>query len=465
MTAADVVVPFRKKNRKRACGVRVAIIGTGISGLYAARQLASRCELTLFEAQGRPGGHSNTVEVAMDGQRLAIDTGFIVFNEKTYPDFTALLRELGVASQACDMSFSFRCGDRGLEYRGDSTFDAIFAQRRNALRPSFYRMIRDILRFNRMADALVASEPDVTLGDFLAGHGFRGPMVDDYLLPMAGAIWSAEPSRILDFPASHFGRFFRNHGLLQVDGRPQWRTVTGGSREYVRALLRPIRDRLLLDTPVEWVQRHSDRVVVKARGRPAADFDQVVLACHSDQALALLADPTTAEQEVLGAITWQDNDAILHTDVRLLPRRRRAWAAWNYHRNGSSTSGRVSVTYNLTRLQSLPTRRQFLLTLNDDDSVDPRTIVHRQTYSHPVFDARCLKAQARGAEINGVRRTWYCGAYWGYGFHEDGVQSAVALCNALELQGLPARLPDALADTAPTGAGMANAQLYLSGTR
>jgi uncharacterized protein len=286
--------------------------------------------------------------------------------------------------------------------------------------------------------------------------------VDDYLLPMAGAIWSAEPARILAFPASHFGRFFRNHGLLQVEGRPQWRTVTGGSREYVRALLRPIRDRLLLDTPVEWVQRHADRVVVKARGRPAAEFDEVILACHSDQALALLRDPTGAEREVLGAIGYQENDAVLHTDTRLL---RRAWAAWNYHRDGSATSGRVSVTYNLTRLQSLPTHRQFLLTLNGDASVDPRTIVHRQTYSHPVFDAASLRAQRRLAEISGVGRTWYCGAYWGYGFHEDGVQSAAALCNALERRGLAAVAEPLARDTAPADPGADDAQLYLSGTR
>lgn len=441
--------------------VRIAIVGTGISGLYAARQLAPRCDLTLFEAQSHPGGHSNTVEVAMDGHRLAIDTGFIVFNEKTYPRFTALLQDLGVTSQPSDMSFSFRCGDSGLEYRGDNTFDAIFAQRRNALRPTFYRMIRDILRFNGMAEALVAADPSVTLGDFLAANGFSGPMVEDYLLPMAGAIWSAEPARILAFPASQFGRFCRNHGLLQVEGRPQWRTVTGGSREYVRALLRPIRDRLLLDTPVEWVQRHADRVVVKARGRPAADYDQVIFACHSDQALALLRDPTDAEREVLGAITWQDNDAVLHTDTRRLPRRRRAWAAWNYHRDPASAPGRVSVTYDLTRLQSLPTRRQFLLTLNDDNTVDPRSILHRQTYSHPVFDAAALRAQDRHAEISGAHRTWYCGAYWGYGFHEDGVRSAIAVCNALEKGRIPPLAPDAAA----TDHEAADAQLYLSGTR
>ncbi len=445
--------------------MRVAIVGTGISGLYAARQLATRCDLTLFEAQSHAGGHSNTVEVAMDGQRFAIDTGFIVFNEKTYPQFTALLQSLGVAYQASEMSFSFRCGNTGLEYRGDNTFDALFAQRRNTLRPSFYQMLREILRFNRLGDALITADPAVTLGEFLDARNFRGKLLDDYLLPMAGAIWSAEPARILAFPATHFGRFFHNHGLLQVEGRPQWLTVTGGSREYVRALLRPLRDRLLLDTPVEWLERHPDRVVLKARGRPAAEYDQVIMACHSDQALTLLRDPSVEEREVLGAIGYQENDAVLHTDVRLLPRRRRAWAAWNYHRGGqaATTTGRVSVTYNLTRLQSLPTRRQFLLTLNGDEAIDPRTILHRQTYSHPVFDAASLRAQVRHGEINGVQRTWYCGAYWGYGFHEDGVRSATAVCNALGQGESTSVCPDAPAPE--TVAGTVDAQLYLSGTR
>ena len=399
----------------------------------------------------------------MDGQRLAIDTGFIVYNERTYPGFTALLAGLGVATQASDMSFSFRCAASGLEYRGDNTFDAMFAQRRNLFRPAFHRMIREILRFNGLAGELVAADPAVTLGEFLARHGFRGTMVDDYLLPMAGAIWSAEPARILAFPAAHFGRFFRNHGLLQVDGRPQWRTVTGGSREYVRTLLRPLRDRLHLATPVEGLERHADRVTLKARGRPPADYDHVILACHSDQALRLLGDASTAEREILGAIGWQDNDAVLHTDTRLLPRRSRAWAAWNYHRDGSTAAGRVSVTYNLTRLQSLPTRRQFLVTLNGEDLVDPATVVHRQTYSHPVFDAGAIRAQGRRDEINGVRRTWYCGAWWGYGFHEDGVQSAVAVCNALLPVLAAARGGRAVAAASDLSA--ADAQRYLSGTR
>ncbi len=441
--------------------MRIAIIGGGIAGLYTAHCLHPRCDIQVFEAGPHAGGHSNTVEVAMDGQRLAIDTGFIVYNERNYPHFSALLRELGVATQPGDMSFSFRCLQRGLEYRGDNTFDAIFAQRRNLLRPSFLRMITGILRFNRAAPALLASEPDLSLGDYLARHGFRGPVVDDYLLPMAGAIWSAEPARILAFPARAFGRFFQNHGLLQVEGRPQWRTVTGGSREYVRALTRPFRDRLHVNAPVEQVERQPGHVVVKARGRPAQAFDQVVFACHSDQALAILgAGATAAERAVLGAIGWQANDAVLHTDTRLLPRRRRAWASWNYHRDPATPAGRVAVTYNLTHLQSLPTRRQFLVTLNDGDRIDPATVIHRETYQHPLFDAAALRAQARHGEVNGQQRTYFAGAYWGYGFHEDGVRSALAVYDALRAHA-PALLPER--PPAPSTA-TADAQLYLSGT-
>lgn len=410
--------------------MRVAIIGSGIAGLYAANRLAGHCDLTVFEADSRPGGHSHTVDVAMDGQRLAMDTGFLVFNERNYPHFTALMRSLGVACQPADMSFSFRCADSGVEYRGDTQFDAIFAQRRNLLRPAHYRMLLDILRFNRMSDQLLAAAPELSLGDYLQQHGFSGPMLDDYLLPMAGAIWSAEPARILDFPASHFGHFFRNHGLLQTAGRPQWMTVSGGSREYVRAVVAPFRDRLLLNTPVEWIQRHPDRVVLKARGRPEASYDQVVMACHSDQALRLLRDPSPAEREILGSIAYQDNDAVLHTDVRLMPRTTRAWAAWNYHRGSALDTGRVSVTYDLSRLQSLPGPRRFLLTLNDTGSVDPRQVVQRLSYAHPVYTRATIAAQQRHAEINGSNRSYYCGAYWGYGFHEDGVRSAIAVCEA-----------------------------------
>ncbi len=435
--------------------MKLAIIGGGISGLYAAHRLHAGHDLHVFEAGSWPGGHSHTVDIDLDGQRIPVDTGFIVFNERNYPLYTALLRELGVASQAADMSFSFRCGHSNLEYRGDATFDAIFAQRRNMLRPSFYRMIADILRFNRAAGQLVASPPGLSLGDWLTAQRFRGAVVHDYLLPMAGAIWSAEPDRILEFPACHFGHFFRNHGLLQVDGRPQWMTVCGGSRQYVRALIQPFHDRVHLDTPVEWVERHPDRVRVKAAGSEAADFDQVIFACHSDQALHLLRDPTPAERTILGAITYQDNDIVLHTDARLLPQRQRAWASWNYHRHAKGGGGGVSVTYNMTRLQSLPTDRQVLVTLNSRNAMDPDSILYETRYAHPLFTMDSFAAQARRDEISGHHRSWYCGAYWGYGFHEDGVHSAETLCDALE-----ARLGGA---TAAAMKGARDAQLHLPG--
>jgi predicted NAD/FAD-binding protein len=427
--------------------VRIAIIGAGIAGLYSAHRLQHKADITVFEAGAHAGGHSNTVEVVMDGQKLAIDTGFIVFNETNYPHFTALLRELDVAWQPGEMTFSLSCLRSGLEYCGSDYLNRLFAQRRNLLRPSFYRMIRDMLRLNRSASRLVAADPAISLGEFLTMDGFSGPVVDDYLLPMAAAIWSVPPQRILEFPACQFGRFFNNHGLLSVNRRPDWMTVTGGSREYVRALIRPFRDRVHLNTPVEWVERHGSCVTVKARGRAAQNFDHVILACHSDQALALLRDPSAAEQEVLGAITYQDNQAVLHTDERLLPRRRLAWAAWNYHRYPEEPRDRVAVTYNLTRLQRLPTRRQFLVTLNASERIHPDSVIERITYAHPVFDAASFAAQRRQQEISGQRRTWYCGAYWGYGFHEDGVRSAIAVCDALATQ-----------------TGDQDAKLYLSGT-
>jgi len=426
--------------------VRVAIVGTGISGLCAARRLNARADITVFESGEHPGGHSNTVEVVMDGRKLAIDTGFIVFNERTYPQFTALLEELGVAYQPAEMSFALACRQSGLEYCGRS-LNALFAQRRNLLRPAFYRMLAGILRLNRHAEALCDAPAEQTLGDFLRERGFSGEVVNDYLLPMAGAIWSANPDGILEFPARSFGRFFRNHGLLTVSDQPQWQTVCGGSREYVKTLVKPFRDRLLLRTPVEWVERFPDHVAVKARGRAPQAFDCLVMACHSDEALALLRDPSTAEREVLGAIRYQANETVLHTDESLLPRRRRAWASWNYDRGPDGNGGRVSVTYNLTTLQRLPTRRQFLVTLNNSDAIAPDRVIQRLSYAHPVFDRAAFRAQARYAEINGQRRTYFCGAYWGYGFHEDGVRSAIAACEALE-----------------TRIGGEDAELYLSGT-
>jgi predicted NAD/FAD-binding protein len=409
-----------------------------VSGLLAAHRLHPDHEITVYEAAGYAGGHVHTVDVCMDGHKLAVDTGFIVYNEPNYPCFTALLADLGIGSQPGDMSFSMRCATSGLEYSG-SSLNTLFAQRRNLLRPAFYRMLLDILRLNRHAEALMASPDGLALGDFLAGHGFAGPVVEDYLLPMAGAIWSAEPAAILEFPARHFGRFFKNHGLLDLRNRPQWRTVAGGAREYVRALIRPFVDRVRLGTPVEWVRRLPEQVMVKARHEPVHAFDAVVFACHSDQALKLLKDPTPIEREILGAIPFQENEAVLHTDERLLPRRPLARAAWNYHRDGAKR-GHVTVTYDLTTLQRLPSPRRILLTLNASAAIEPARVIQRVTYHHPVYNSTSMTAQARWAELNGPNRSYYCGAYWGYGFHEDGVRSGLAVSNAVNGQVSDAQL-------------------------
>jgi predicted NAD/FAD-binding protein len=416
--------------------VRIAIIGSGISGLVAAHHLHREHDITVFEAGSYAGGHTHTVDVEADGGSFAVDTGFIVFNERNYPQFKGLLHELGVATQAGDMSFSMRCDRSGLEYSG-SSLNTLFAQRANLVRRSFHRMLLDILRLNRHADTLVACPEGLSLGEFLEDHGFDGPVVDDYLLPMAGAIWSAEPAAIMQFPARHFGRFFENHGLLSLWGRPQWRTISGGSREYVRAITRPFLDRLRLSTPVRRVTRQAHRVVVEPANAPAETVDAVVFACHSDQALALLADPSERERDILGAIPYQENSGLLHTDERLLPRRQLARAAWNYHRlpeGRGGIAGRVTVTYNLTALQRLKTRRQFLLTLNAPDAVDPSLVLRRLSYTHPVYNARSMAAQQRWAEINGQNRSYFCGAYWGYGFHEDGVLIGMAVARSINGQ-------------------------------
>jgi len=413
--------------------MKIAIIGTGISGMYAAHRLNDAHDVTVFEADARPGGHTHTVDVEHQGQTHSIDTGFIVFNDRNYPHFSSLLKSLGVASQPGEMSFSFKCELSGLEYNGRS-LGALFAQRKNLLRPSFYKMILDIFRFNRSADKLLAAPAGMSMGEYLDSNGFTGPMVEDYLLPMAGAIWSSEPGMMRRFPASQFGRFFMNHGLMQVKDRPQWRTVTGGSREYLRAIIKQLGDRILLNTPVESIQRFHDHVIVRSPDREPEQFDQVIIATHSDQALRLLKDPSTTEQEVLGAIPYQPNDTILHTDTRLMPRNKRAWAAWNYHRPVDPDSN-VSVTYNLTTLQKLPTDTQFLVTLNGSKTIDPDKIIKRISYEHPVFNLESMAAQKRWEEINGTQRTWFAGAYWGYGFHEDGVKSALRVCDAIESQG------------------------------
>ncbi len=404
--------------------MKIAIVGTGIAGNVAAYELRKRHDITVFESNDYVGGHTNTVEVEDDGRRIAIDTGFIVFNDRTYPRFVRLLDQIGQASRKSVMSFSVRCDRTGLEYCG-SSLNGLFTQRRNLVRPSFLRMVRDILRFNREApSALDSVRVNITVGDYLAKGGYSREFLKDYLGPMAAAIWSAEPVKVVEMPLGFVVRFFHNHGLLQLKDRPVWRVIEGGSREYVAKLVAGHRDRIRLSTPVESISRLGTHVQVKARGLEPERFDHVFVACHSDQALAILADPTRAEREVLGAIPYQRNEAVLHTDSGLLPSHRRSWAAWNYHSPASRRS-HVSVTYNMNLLQSLSTSKQYCVTLNNTDAVAPESIIYKTHYDHPVYSLESVAAQSRHKELNCGNRTSYCGAYWRNGFHEDGVYSAL----------------------------------------
>ena len=403
--------------------MKIAIIGSGIAGNVVAHRLHRDHDITVFESGGHIGGHTHTHAIELNGESHAIDTGFIVFNDWTYPHFIALLDELGVESQASAMSFSVRNEASGLEYNG-TTLNTLFAQRRNLLRPSFHRMLRDIMRFNREAPRLLESGAEVALGEYLRAHAYSREFITDYLLPMGAAIWSTDPARMLAFPARYFVRFFHNHGMLSVNARPQWRAIRGGSARYVEKLVAPFRHRVRLNTPVESVRRMPDGVMVKARGAEAARFDQLFLACHADQALRLLADATPLEREVLGAIPYQENEAVLHTDRSLLPRARRAWAAWNYHVLREEGE-RVALTYNMNILQSLVSRETFCVTLNHSAGIDPDRIITRLVYHHPLYTPAGVAAQQRQAEVNGARRTYFCGAYWRFGFHEDGVVSAI----------------------------------------
>ncbi len=403
--------------------MRIAIVGTGIAGNVAAYKLRQDHDITVYEALSHVGGHTNTVDVPAGNRTIAIDTGFIVFNDRTYPNFIELLDEIGQESQQSVMSFSVSSGDGGLEYNG-SGLNALFAQRRNILRPPFFRMIRDILRFNREVMAALPVEDDgQTVGEYLLRHGYSHEFMNDYLVPMAAAIWSAEPVAIRHMPLHFLVRFFDNHGLLQLKDRPVWRVIKGGSREYVTKLIAGHRDRIRLETPVRRVVRHAAGVEIITDRHGSEWYDAVFLACHSDQALAMLDRPTSAERDVLGAIRYQDNEAVLHTDASVLPQRRRAWAAWNYH-IPRDPHRHVAVTYNMNLLQGLDCDEQYCVTLNNDRQIDPAKLIRRIEYQHPVFSRDGVAAQLRQAELN-TERTYYCGAYWRNGFHEDGVVSAL----------------------------------------
>ncbi|MFI2809719.1 NAD(P)/FAD-dependent oxidoreductase [Microbulbifer sp. JSM ZJ756] len=411
--------------------MRIAIVGSGISGLTAAYLLNKKHDITLFEAADRLGGHTATVDVEEGDRRLAIDTGFIVFNDWTYPNFIKLMQQLGVDSQPTDMGFSV-CSDReSFEYAGNN-LDSLFAQRRNLLSPGHWRMLRDIVRFNRAAVRDWRSgklDDALSLGQYLRDNGYSEEFTNRYLVPMGSAIWSASMSQMLDFSVNFFVRFFFNHGLLNIFNRPQWRVIKGGSREYIGPMVKDFADRIRLSTPVTSVIRGSDGVTLRTGAGEALDFDAVVLACHSDQALACLDAPTTAERELLGAIPYAANSVVLHTDTRLLPERRRSWASWNYRLQGDSDRLPV-LTYNMNILQRLDSEQTYCVTLNADDMIDPDKVIRRFEYAHPQFSVAGMQAQKQWEAVNGQNYTWFCGAYWHNGFHEDGVNSALRVAQA-----------------------------------
>lgn len=409
--------------------MRIAVIGTGISGLVASYLLAEEHDLTVFEANDYVGGHTHTITVDDPTGPTNVDTGFIVYNEWTYPNFSKLLDRLGVETQASSMSFSVRDDAADLEYKGDN-LNTLFAQRSNLLRWGHYRMLYEILRFYRQSRRLLnASAERLTMGSYLREQRYSTEFVERYLIPMGAAIWSADPQQFYDFPAGYFVRFCHNHGMLNILKRPQWRVIRGGSMQYVRKMIAPFRDRIRLSTPVSSIKRSNGGVEVVSERFGAERFDQVIVAAHSDQALRMLADPTLAETEILGTMRYQPNDVALHHDTSRLPRRQKAWSSWNYHIPKKQQSSAV-VTYNMNELQSLRTDRTYCVTLNSTDAIDPQKCIRQLHYDHPVYTTESVLSQKRHSEISGRNRTHYCGAYWGYGFHEDGVNSALTVCKS-----------------------------------
>lgn len=419
-------------------GQRVAVIGGGIAGLTTAYMLSERHEVTLFEANNYLGGHTHTEEVTLQGKTYPVNTGFIVFNDWTYPNFIKLMERLGVASEKSDMSFSVRCENTGLEYNGTS-LNSLFAQRINLLNPRFARMVYDILRFNREATAELnagAIAEEETLGEYVQRKHYSRAFLNHYIVPMGAAIWSSSEEVMMAFPLKFFLRFFNNHGMLSVDQRPTWRVLTGGSRSYVAPISRPFQERIHLNSPVEKVHRDPHQVTVITKGGQSAVFDQVVFACHSDQALQMLCQPTLEEKSVLGALPYQENQVTLHTDDSLMPRKKLAWASWNYH-IPQRVQPCAMVTYNMNMLQNFHDAPEtILVTLNRANEIRPDKIINEYRYSHPVFSLDGMQAQQKHALVSNRKRTHYCGAYWFNGFHEDGVNSALRVVKAFGVEPL-----------------------------
>lgn len=407
--------------------MKIAVIGSGISGLTSAYLLCDDHDVTVFEANDYIGGHTNTIDVPRNGKVYPVDTGFIVFNRKTYPNFVKLLQLLGVEWQDSNMSFSVQCARTGLEF-SPTSLNALFAQRRNLIRPSFYRMLLDVFRFRRDARELLKGKDDrITLDEYLTRNLYSDAFIDHFIIPMGDSIWSADPLRFREFPARLFVEFFENHGILNIKDQPVWLVIKGGSRQYIEPITRPYREKIRLNNPVESVQRREKGVSVKVKGSEPESFDKVVIAAHSTQALTMLADPSEREREILGTIRYQDNHAVLHTDTSLLPQHKAAWASWNYH-VPKQDLGRVALTYDMNILQSLQSPEEFCVTLNLTEAVKSDRVIREILYAHPVYDPDSLTARKRRDEISGQNHTYFCGAYWYYGFHEDGVRSALDVC-------------------------------------
>lgn len=413
--------------------MNIAIIGSGISGLTAAYILRRRHQITLFEAANYCGGHSNTIMIKEGNRKLAIDTGFIVFNELNYPNLVRLFDQLGVASQPSEMSFSVHCDQSGLEYNG-STLSTLFAQHRNLAKPAFWRLLQDILAFHRHALAALSDglNDTTTIGEFVRQRRYGRLFFSHYLQPMGASIWSCPGTRFDDFPARFVIEFMANHRLLQVNDQPEWRTVVGGSCQYVKSITRPFADQIQLQSPVRRISRQRQGVSLTLDNRISAVFDHVIIATHADQALAMLADPDDTERELLSLFPYQFNEAVLHSDCQLLPQSRRAWASWNY-RLPKPQPEQVTLTYNMNILQNLTAQNTYCVTLNQTKQIDPQRIIRRIGYHHPRFGPGLLAAQSRHAEMIQRQRLSYCGAYWGHGFHEDGLTSALRVCEAFDL--------------------------------
>lgn len=415
--------------------MKIAIIGSGIAGNTLAHHLYKTHDITVYEANSHIGGHTHTHDIEIDHKKYTVDTGFIVFNDRTYPEFIQLLDAHQVAWQPSNMSFSVRCEATGLEYNG-TTLNSLFAQRSNLFRPSFYQMIRDILRFNQQSLSLLEDGSEIAMGDYLKQNNYGQRFINQYIIPMGAAIWSTDAVQMLQFPARFFVRFFHHHGMLSVNNRPQWRTITGGSARYVEAITAPFKQAIKLNTTVKTVKRNATNVKITLQNGDKAQFDYVFFACHSDEALSMIDDASETEYEILSAIPYQQNSVYLHTDINLMPKRKLAWAAWNYHLpktpSNKVPNNKVLVTYNMNILQNIDCPQPILVTLNHTDNINPAKIIKRLQYTHPVYTIAGAAAQARHAEISGQNRTGYAGAYWLNGFHEDGVKSALAALQHFE---------------------------------